>query len=69
MSIGPNLRALVVYLLVFQHVPMERCRQQIADVSGAQVAPPGVYITINGQVFHANEVRKDRAAGRFVPVK
>ena len=32
----------------------------------AQVAPPGVYITINGQVFHANEVRKDRAAGRFV---
>ena len=35
----------------------------------AQVAPPGVYITINGQVFHANEVRKDRAAGRFVPVK
>ena len=35
----------------------------------AQVAPPGVYITINGQVFRANEVRKDRAAGRFVPLK
>jgi len=34
-SIGPGLRALVVYLLVFQHVPVERCRQLIADVAGA----------------------------------
>ncbi len=25
-SIGPSLRALAVYLLVFQHVPVERCR-------------------------------------------
>lgn len=32
----------------------------------AQAAPPGVYIAINGQVFPANAVRKDRAAGRFV---
>ena len=32
----------------------------------AQVAAPGVYITMNGQVFRANEVHKDRAAGRFV---
>jgi hypothetical protein len=37
-SIGPNVTALVVYLLVFQHVPVERCRQLIADVTGAQVS-------------------------------
>jgi hypothetical protein len=37
-SIGPNLRALAVYLVVFQHVPVERCRQLIADVAGAQVS-------------------------------
>ena len=35
LSIGPRLRALAVYLLVFQHVPVERCRQLIADVAGA----------------------------------
>ena len=33
----------------------------------AQVAAPGVYITMNGRVFRAQEVRKDREAGRFVP--
>ncbi len=37
-SAGPNLRALAVYLVVFQHVPIERCRQLIADVTGAQVS-------------------------------
>jgi hypothetical protein len=37
-SVGPNLRALVVYLLVFQHVPVERCRMLIADVTGAAVS-------------------------------
>jgi hypothetical protein len=36
-SIGPGLRALAVYLIVFQHVPVERCRDLIADVAGAQV--------------------------------
>ena len=36
-SIGPNLRALVVYLLVFQHVPVQRCRRPIDDVTGAAV--------------------------------
>ena len=35
LSIGPRLRALAVYLVVFQHVPVERCRQLIADVAGA----------------------------------
>src|SRR5262249_40380372 len=31
-----------------------------------QVAPPGVYIVMNGEVFPAGTVRKDREAGRFV---
>jgi transposase len=35
---GPNLRALAVYLVVFQHVPIERCARLIADVTGAQVS-------------------------------
>ncbi|MGH3198013.1 MAG: IS66 family transposase [Streptosporangiaceae bacterium] len=37
-SIGPHLRALVVYLLVFQHLPVERCRLLLADVAGAEVS-------------------------------
>jgi len=37
-SVGPNLRALAVYLLVFQHVPVERCRMLIQDVTGAAVS-------------------------------
>ena len=32
----------------------------------AQVAPPGVYITMNGSVFPALGVVKDRAKGAFV---
>jgi transposase len=38
LSIGPRLRALAVYLVVFQHVPVERCRLLIADVTGARVS-------------------------------
>ena len=34
--------------------------------AAAQVAPPGVYIAMSGQVFDGLRVRKDRAAGRFV---
>jgi len=37
-SIGPNLRALAVYLVVYQHVPVHRCARLIADVTGAQVS-------------------------------
>ncbi len=33
---GPNLRALAVYLLVFQHVPVARTAQLIADLTGAR---------------------------------
>ncbi|WP_330290073.1 IS66 family transposase [Streptomyces sp. NBC_00576] len=37
-SYGLNLRALAVYLLVFQHVPVERAAQLIADLTGARVS-------------------------------
>src|SRR6266516_450557 len=37
-SIGPNLRALAVYLVVFQHVPIERCARLLADMNGATVS-------------------------------
>ena len=30
LSIGPRLRALAVYLVIFQHVPVERCLELIA---------------------------------------
>jgi hypothetical protein len=33
-SYGANLKALTVYLLVYQHVPVQRCVQLIADVCG-----------------------------------
>ena len=38
LSIGPRLRALAVYLVVFQHVPVERCRQLLADVTGSAIS-------------------------------
>lgn len=34
----------------------------------AQVAGPGVWIAMSGQVFDGLKVKKDRAAGRFVAV-
>lgn len=34
-SYGLNMQALVVYLLVFQHVPVARCAQLITDLTGA----------------------------------
>lgn len=35
-------------------------------LAAAQVAPPGVYITMNGQVFDAQSVTKDVPNNRFV---
>lgn len=35
----------------------------------AQLASPGVYITMSGSVFHADRVVKDRDKGAFVPVE
>lgn len=35
-SYGPNLRALAAYLVVFQHLPVARAAQLIADLTGAR---------------------------------
>lgn len=35
-------------------------------LAAAQLHVPGVYIAMNGQVFDAGQVRKDRSQGRFV---
>ena len=43
---GPNLRALAVYLLVFQHVPVERTAMLLADVCGAPVSTGWVCRTL-----------------------
>ena len=37
-SYRPHLRTLAVYLMVFQHIPVERTAGLIADVTGAQVS-------------------------------
>ena len=37
-------------------------------VAAVQVAKPGVYIAMSGQVFEAGAVRKNRAENRFEPV-
>jgi transposase len=37
-SIGPRLRALAVYLLVFQHLPVERCQMLLSGIAGAEVS-------------------------------
>ena len=36
--------------------------------AAVQTAPPGVWITMSGQVFDGLRVKKDREAGRFVAV-
>lgn len=33
-SYGPNLKSLVIYLLVYQHVPVQRCAELIGDLTG-----------------------------------
>jgi transposase len=40
-SYGPNLKALAVYLLIYQHVPVQRCVQLIADLCGGAGPSPG----------------------------
>ena len=37
-------------------------------VAAVQVAAPGVYIAMNGQVFRAGRVRKNREENRFEPL-
>ena len=37
-------------------------------VATAQIATPGVWITMSGEVFNGLKVRKDREAGKFVAI-
>lgn len=45
---GPNLRALAVYLLVFQHVPVARTAQLIADLTGARPSTGWISSVLSG---------------------
>jgi len=56
LSIGPRIRALAVYLVVFQHVPVDRCRQLIADVTGALVSDGFVHSCLAKAASLAGEV-------------
>ena len=56
LSIGPRLRALAVYLVVFQHVPVDRCRQLIADVTGAAVSAGFIHSCLRQAAGLAAEV-------------
>jgi transposase len=40
-SYGPGLKALAVYLLVYQHVPVDRCVRLIADLTGGRAPSAG----------------------------
>jgi transposase len=56
LSIGPRLRALAVYLVVFQHVPVERCQRLISDVTGAAVSAGFVHSCLRQAASLAAEV-------------
>jgi hypothetical protein len=43
LSVGPRLSAVAVYLSVFQHVPVERARQLISDLTGGAVSAGWVH--------------------------
>jgi Transposase IS66 family len=57
LSVGPRLRALAVYL-VFQHVPVERCQQLIAEVTGAAVSAGFVHSCLRQAASLAAEVAR-----------
>jgi transposase len=40
-SYGVNLKSLVVYLIIYQHVPVERCVQLVADLTGGTAPSAG----------------------------
>lgn len=37
-------------------------------LAAVQVMPAGVYIAMNGRIFHSDRVRKNREANRFEPI-
>lgn len=53
---GANLRALAVYLVVFQHVPVERAALAIADLTGARVCTGWVSAQVARAGEHLGEV-------------
>lgn len=56
-SYGPNLRALVVYLLVYQHVPVARCVELIAALGGGAGPSTGfVHSTLHRAATAVGEV-------------
>jgi hypothetical protein len=61
-TIGPNLRALAVYLVVFQHVPVGRCRDLIAEVTGAAVSAGFIHSCLRAAANRAAGVIKLIAA-------
>jgi transposase len=40
-SYGPTMRSLIVYLLIYQHVPVARCVELIADLTGGTAPSTG----------------------------
>jgi hypothetical protein len=55
---GPSLRALAVYLLVFQHVPVARTAQLIADLTGARPSTGWVTTALTEAAAALVEVEK-----------
>jgi transposase len=55
---GPSLRALAVYLLVFQHVPVARAAQLIADLTGARPSAGWVSATLVEAAAALTDVEK-----------
>jgi transposase len=55
-SYGLNLQALVVYLLVVQHLPVERAAQLVADVTGAAPSTGFVHSLLARAAGHVEEV-------------
>jgi transposase len=68
-SYGPNLRALAAYLLVYQHIPVARTAELIADLTGARPSTGWVSSTLEptaAAVAPANAVILDEI--RAAPV-
>jgi transposase len=55
---GPSLRALAVYLLVFQHVPVARTAQLIADLAGARPSTGWVTTTLGEAAAALADIEK-----------
>jgi transposase/uncharacterized coiled-coil protein SlyX len=55
---GPNLRAVAVYLVVFQHVPVERAARLIADLCGVAVSTGWVVAQVARTASALAEVEK-----------